>query len=677
MDSESEHIVAASKVPMLKPAVNYLHGVSAACIKVIMNGRVIKQRKGPTNYALMAYSSSSSDSEVSNDSTWSKSCLEIVKVLKSQYEQLLKRPMALHYCFSHKPKVNFSKYIFDSMVKNLDNAGKFLMYPRFIQVLLDNQLEGMATHNRIYISPSHTKKIFANMRRQRKDFSGRITPLFPTMVVQAQEEMGESSAMPTDPQHTPIITQPSSSQPQRKQKSRRLKRKDTEIPQSSVPSYPTNVADEVVNEGPSMQLNELMYFCTKLQQRVLDLENTKTAKRVKKLEKKGGLRTHKLKRLYKIGRSARVVSSEEANVEVTLVDESHGRHNDDLMFDTCVLNDEEVFARQDMAKKEVSTADLVTTAGEVVTTANVEVSIASPTTAKITNVELTLAHTLVELKNARPKTKGIVMQEPSESITTTTTIPSKDKGKGIMDKVKTDYELAQRLQAEEQEELTIEEISKLFQQLLKKRRKHFAAKSVEERRNRPPTKAQQRSIMVNTFVDMDTELVGGSEKQKMEDDKETSELQSMMEVILDEEEVAVDAIPLATKPPSIMLKSFDMEDLESLWKFLKAKHGYTRPEEGYERVLWGDLKTMFEHNIEDTVWRNLLGNKVLIWKLFDSCGVHFVRFQDMHIFMLVEKRYPLTPATITQMLNRKLQTDHCNEMCYQLLKLMTKQLKKQ
>ncbi|GKB64105.1 hypothetical protein Tco_0920291 [Tanacetum coccineum] len=112
-----------------------------------------------------------------------------------------------------------------------------------------------------------------------------------------------------------------------------------------------------------------------------------------------------------------------------------------------------------------------------------------------------------------------------------------------------------------------------------------------------------------------------------------------------------------------MLKSFDKEDLETLWKLVKAKHGYRRPEEGYERVLWGDLNIMLEHNIEDTMWRNLLGNKVLIWKLFDSCGVHFVRFQDMHIFMLVEKRYPLTPATITQMLNRKLQTDHCNEMC--------------
>ncbi|GJS87070.1 hypothetical protein Tco_0769706 [Tanacetum coccineum] len=111
-----------------------------------------------------------------------------------------------------------------------------------------------------------------------------------------------------------------------------------------------------------------------------------------------------------------------------------------------------------------------------------------------------------------------------------------------------------------------------------------------------------------------------------------------------------------------MLKSFDREDLETLWKLVKAKHGSTRPEKGYERVLWGDLRIMFEHHVEDTVWRNLQGNKVLIWKLFDSYGVYFVRFQYMHIFMLVEKKYPLTPATITDMLNKKLQADHLNEI---------------
>ncbi|GKC52356.1 hypothetical protein Tco_1075101 [Tanacetum coccineum] len=194
----------------------------------------------------------------------------------------------------------------------------------------------------------------------------------------------------------------------------------------------------------------------------------------------------------------------------------------------------------------------------------------------------------------------------------------------------------------------------------------------------------------------------------MDDDKETAELKSLMKIVPDKEEVAIDDIPLVTKPPSIvdykiikegniryfqiirangsskrysafiqMLRSFDREDLETLWKLVKAKHGSTRPEEGYERVLWGDLKTMFEHHIEDLVWRNLQGNKVLVWKLLDSCGVHFVKFKSLHVFMLVEKRYPLTPATITEMLNKKLQINHWNEMCYQLLKLITKQLKNQ
>ncbi|GJT69688.1 hypothetical protein Tco_1028974 [Tanacetum coccineum] len=603
-------------------------------------------------------------------------------------------------CLATNQKFNFSKYIFDSMVKNLDNVNKFWMYPRFVQVFVNQQVR-------------------------------RVTPLFPTMMVQAQEEMGKGSVNPTDPHHIPIITQPLTSQSQKKQKSRKLKRKDTE--------------------------------------RVINLEDTKTTQaleitslklRVKKLEKKGGSRTHKLKRLYKIGRSARVISSDEASLgdqedaskqgrkiddidkdaEVTLVDETQGRFNDEEMFDTGILNDEEVFVKLDVVEKEVSTADPVTTAGEVVTTASVEVSTARPTEATIAD-ELTLAQTLIQTKSAKPKVKGVLIKEQSDSTTRTRPqqLPSKDKGKGIMEepekpikkkdqmrldeelayrlqakeeeevrlarekaekeqeanvalieewndiqaKIEADQLLAESLQAREQEDLTIEERAKLFQQLLEKRRKFFVAKSVEEKRNKPPTKAQQRSIMTTYLKN----LAGWKPKDLKNKSftNETAELQSMMEVIPDEEEVAVDAIPLATKPPSIidwkiikegkigyyqiiradrnskryssmiqMLKSFDREDLETLMKLVKAKHGYTRPEEGYERVLWGDLKIMFGHNIEDTLWRNLLGNKVLIWKLFDSCGVHFVRFQDMHIFMLVEKRYPLTPAKITEMLNMKL-----------------------
>ncbi|GJV47818.1 hypothetical protein Tco_1438030 [Tanacetum coccineum] len=185
---------------------------------------------------------------------------------------------------------------------------------------------------------------------------------------------------------------------------------------------------------------------------------------------------------------------------------------------------------------------------------------------------------------------------------------------------------------------------------------------------------------VNTFVDMDTELVEGSEvraegsEQKLDKDKETAKLQRLIEVVPDKEEVAIDVIPLATKPPmfSHMLKSFNREDLETLYKLVKANYGSTRPVEDLDLVLNGDLKTMFDPHVEDQVWKNKSDYRVLDWKLYDSCRVHSLRKQNVHIHILVEKRYPFTAPTVTDMLNRKLLADHWNEMCYQLLKLITK-----
>ncbi|GJW94913.1 hypothetical protein Tco_0174585 [Tanacetum coccineum] len=74
--------------------------------------------------------------------------------------------------------------------------------------------------------------------------------------------------------------------------------------------------------------------------------------------------------------------------------------------------------------------------------------------------------------------------------------------------------MAERLQAREQEELTDEEKARLFVELLEKRKKHFAALRAQEKRNKPPTKAQKKTMTrVNMFVDMDTELVKESSKK--------------------------------------------------------------------------------------------------------------------------------------------------------------------
>ncbi|GJU03758.1 putative ribonuclease H-like domain-containing protein [Tanacetum coccineum] len=124
---------------------------------------------------------------------------------------------SLIICLATNQRFNLSKYIFDAMVKHLDGGVKFLMYPRFLQVFINQHLGDMSHHKQISINPSHIKKIFANMKREGKDFSGRITPLFETMMVQPTQDEGVDSGIPTDSLQTPIPTQPSSSRSQKKQ----------------------------------------------------------------------------------------------------------------------------------------------------------------------------------------------------------------------------------------------------------------------------------------------------------------------------------------------------------------------------------------------------------------------------------------------------------------------------
>ncbi|GKE39865.1 hypothetical protein Tco_1463270 [Tanacetum coccineum] len=159
-------------------------------------------------------------------------------------------------------------------------------------------------------------------------------------------------------------------------------------------------------------------------------EITNLKLRVKKLEKKAGLRTHKFKRLYK-------------DAEVTLVDKTQEMNYDNLMFDTDVLEEQE----KDVAEKEVSTADPVTTAGKVVTTANVEVTTVK---APITNMD---ELTLIEIKaskpkavtsavtTTRPKARGVA-KDKGKRITVEPEVPLKKK-----DQLALDEEMARNLEA--------------------------------------------------------------------------------------------------------------------------------------------------------------------------------------------------------------------------------------
>ncbi|GJT82358.1 hypothetical protein Tco_1056700 [Tanacetum coccineum] len=309
-----------------------------------------------------------------------------------------------------------------------------------------------------------------------------------------------------------------------------------------------------------------------LQTRVLDLEKTKTTqakeivslkRRVKKHEQKKRSRTHGLKRLYKAGLTARV---ESPAAEESLV---------------------------------------------------------------------TLAQALAALKSVKSKVKGDVIEEtsvPASAASTKAKVQDKEKMIEPEKPLKKKYQIS----FDEQEAIRLQAEFDKDKRLAREKDKANAFKRV------------------NIFVDYRTDLVEGSSKRagdgleqevtkkqkvddvqettKVDDDQEAAKIKELMKNFPDEEEVAIDAIPLATKPLTIvdwkihkegkknyyqiikadgslnmylvfshMLKSFDKEDFETLWKLVKAKYRSTRPVEDLDLILWGDLKIMFEPHVEDIV----------------------------------------------------------------------------
>ncbi|GKB40129.1 retrovirus-related pol polyprotein from transposon TNT 1-94 [Tanacetum coccineum] len=664
-------------------------------------------------------------------------------------------------CLCHNPNFNFSKYIFDNMVKHLEGGVKFLMYLRFVRIQGGNKGNAVVTHRAVTDETRLQEKVLdleklktaqakeiASLKKRLKQLEKKRK--LRTLGLKRLRKVGSTSRVESS-NDVSLGDQLDASKQGRK-----------------IADLDADAEVTLVDETQEINDDNLMFDTDVLEEQ----------------------------------------EKEVAEKEVSTADP--------------VTTTGEVVTT---ANVEATTANALTTTIDELALAQTLIEIKAAKPKAVTSATTTTTTT-------RPKARGVVVQEPSEFKTTSSPFQAsqlpqaKDKGKTIMveperplkkkDQVafdeemarnleaqmqaelieeerlarqkeeeanialieswdntqammEADFKLAQRLQAEEQGEITIEERSRLFVELMNRRKMHFAKLRAEEIRRKPPTKAQKRNQMsiylkntigykhsqlksksydeiqklfdkemkrVNTFVDMNSEVVKGSEtrteesskragdeleydkskKQKIDEhvkaekdnDPEEEEMKKHMGIVQDEEEIAINVIPLATKPPMIieykivkegqkglyqliradrslkryssmvrMLQGIDREDLETLWKLVKEKHGINRPVDEYERVLWGDMKVMFEPDIKNKVWRSLQGYKVTVWKLFDSCGVHFIRFKNLHIFMLVKKRYPLTPITISNMLNKKLQADRWNEMCYQLLKLMTKQEKGQ
>ncbi|GJS19673.1 putative reverse transcriptase domain-containing protein [Tanacetum coccineum] len=111
-----------------------------------------------------------------------------------------------------------------------------------------------------------------------------------------------------------------------------------------------------------------------------------------------------------------------------------------------------------------------------------------------------------------------------------------------------------------------------------------------------------------------------------------------------------------------LLNDLTRDDLKELYRLMMLKYGDNRPEEEFERVLWGDLKTMFDPpSKEDPIWKLPHQQQILNWRYFHSCSVHCLTVEAAHIYMLTEVKYPLPPRVCKAMLEKKLLGDRKDE----------------
>nr|GEU69068.1 hypothetical protein [Tanacetum cinerariifolium] len=445
---------------------------------------------------------------------------------------------------ANNPKFNFTKYIFDNMVKNLEAGVKFYMFLRFVQMFVNHQL-------------------------------------------------GE---IPIDTQDTPILTQPSSSQSQRKHKSKRKQRKEIKVPHTEPQPeehIPTPSHDSLLS--------------------------------VKKLEGKKKKRTHGLKRLYKVGLTARVESFKE--------EEDQGRMNDEDLFgvndpdgDELIMDvtaSENVEQDATVIEKEVSAA-----ANEVVTTVESIEGITAATTPQFFKDDVKLAQTLMEIKAAKPKAKEMKAKIKEEERI------AREKNETNRAMIKEWDDVQATIDVDRQAEKMLGDSSWRCDDDVTIEATPLASKSL-------------------TIVDYKIYKEGKKSYFKRADENTQNYLTF-----------------------GTMFKNFNREDLEVLRSIVKEKFKNTKPVNNMDNLLFQTLKTIFEHHVKDNIWKYQQGEvKVYNWKLYDSCGVYCVTTQNMVYYLLVEKMYPFTNNILHQLWNDvRLQVNYVVEMAYDLFRLIKRQI---
>ncbi|GJV63338.1 putative ribonuclease H-like domain-containing protein [Tanacetum coccineum] len=311
--------------------------------------------------------------------------------------------------------------------------------------------------------------------------------------------------------------------------------------------------------------------------------------------------------------------------------------------------------------------------------------------------DLTLVETLMKIRKSAAKDKGKAKMGKTESLRK---IKQREQGftnaewDDVLVRVAADEDFVQQLQAGEK--CSEEDLPMKIVEPVNQRKKFFAQQRAEAKRNKLMNPTQQKDYISNYIKNQEG---GSGEEQSTKHEKELSkaELQKLLVLVLVEEH---DIQPLQVRYPIIdcevysedtrrywriirvgnhteayqifadMLKKFDRDDLVKLWNLVKERFSTIEPTDDKEKELWVELKRLFEPDNDDTLWKlQRYMHDPLVWRLYDTCGVHHVSsIRGHYIFMLVEKDYPLTRGFLTLMLVTNIKVDQHSEMANELLR---------
>nr|GEU87946.1 hypothetical protein [Tanacetum cinerariifolium] len=320
-------------------------------------------------------------------------------------------------------KFNFSKYIFDSLVRNVDSSTKFYMYPRFLQLMIRKQVGDHSSHTIKYSSPALTRKVFANIRRVGKGCYGVETLLFEGMIVEQEVGEGVPEVNVEDVSTAGVAAEGD------------VSAADDVVPTaveepsitSSTPPTPPSQDQPSTSQDKIAQALEI----TKLKQRVKKLERRNKVSKLKRLKRAGTaqrIETSDDTVMDDFSKQDRMIADMDADVDVIL--EGTKEVVVEKSADVLSMQDDDVeLAELQEVVEVVTTAKLIT---KVVTAASATITVAAP--------QLTTAATLTftTTPSAARKRKGVVIRDPQKTATPSTIIhseaKSKDKGKGILKK---------------------------------------------------------------------------------------------------------------------------------------------------------------------------------------------------------------------------------------------------